>query len=63
MQGRRDDRRPVRTTTSTWGCPQGQAAKHNLIAYFYTGMTPVQVLQAATLNDAKLLGKWKADRR
>jgi len=38
------------------GVPQGQAAKHNLIAYFYTGMTPVQVLQAATLNDAKLLG-------
>ncbi|HKP29677.1 MAG TPA: amidohydrolase family protein [Gemmatimonadales bacterium] len=38
------------------GVPQGQAAKHNLLAYLYTGMTPVQVLQAATINDAKLLG-------
>jgi imidazolonepropionase-like amidohydrolase len=36
--------------------PQGQAAKHNLFAYLYTGMTAVQVLQAATINDAKLLG-------
>ena len=38
------------------GVPQGQAAKHNLFAYLYTGMTAVQVLQAATINDAKLLG-------
>jgi imidazolonepropionase-like amidohydrolase len=36
--------------------PQGQAAKHNLFAYIRSGMTPIQVLQAATINDAKLLG-------
>jgi len=38
------------------GLPQGQAAKHNLFAYVTAGMTPVQALQAATVNDAKLLG-------
>ncbi|MEJ7811041.1 MAG: amidohydrolase family protein [Gemmatimonadaceae bacterium] len=36
--------------------PQGEAAKHNLYAYTQAGMTPVQVLQAATVTDAKLLG-------
>jgi len=36
--------------------PQGMAAKHNLLAYRDDGMTAVQVLQAATINDAKLLG-------
>jgi imidazolonepropionase-like amidohydrolase len=39
---------------SPW--PQGQAARHNLIAYAQAGLTPVQVLQAATLNAARLLG-------
>lgn len=37
------------------GVPQGQAAKRNLFAYL-NAMTPVQILQAATVNDAKLLG-------
>ena len=37
------------------GVPQGQAAKRNLFAYL-NAMTPVQILQAATINDAKLLG-------
>lgn len=36
--------------------PQGDAAKHNLEAYRAAGMSAVQVLQAATVNDAKLLG-------
>ncbi len=36
--------------------PQGTAARRNLFAYRGAGMTAVQVLQAATLNDAKLLG-------
>jgi imidazolonepropionase-like amidohydrolase len=38
------------------GWPQGEAAKHNLQAYRSAGMTAVQVLQAATSNDASLLG-------
>jgi len=37
------------------GVPQGEAAKRNLFAYL-NAMTPVQILQAATVNDAKLLG-------
>ena len=37
------------------GVPQGQAAKRNLFAY-RNAMTTVQILQAATINDAKLLG-------
>jgi imidazolonepropionase-like amidohydrolase len=36
--------------------PQGTAAKRNLQAYRSAGMTAVQVLQAATINDARLLG-------
>lgn len=36
--------------------PQGTAAKRNLQAYREAGMTAVQVLQAATSNDARLLG-------
>lgn len=36
--------------------PQGTAARRNLFAYRGAGMTAVQVLQAATINDAKLLG-------
>jgi imidazolonepropionase-like amidohydrolase len=36
--------------------PQGQAAKRVLFAYRAAGMTAAQVLQAATINDAKLLG-------
>jgi imidazolonepropionase-like amidohydrolase len=36
--------------------PQGQAAKRVLQAYRQTGMSAVEVLRAATINDAKLLG-------
>ena len=36
--------------------PQGFAAKQVLHAYREAGMTAVQVLQAATINDARLLG-------
>jgi imidazolonepropionase-like amidohydrolase len=36
--------------------PQGEAAKRVLFAYLEAGMTPVQVLQAATINDARVLG-------
>ena len=36
--------------------PQGMAAKHNLLAYRDDGMSAAEVLQAATINDAKLLG-------
>jgi imidazolonepropionase-like amidohydrolase len=36
--------------------PQGYAAKQVLQAYRSAGMTAAQVLQAATVNDAKLLG-------
>jgi imidazolonepropionase-like amidohydrolase len=38
------------------GTPQGEAAKRVLFAYAQAGMPPVKVLQAATINDAKLLG-------
>jgi len=38
------------------GTPQGAAAKRVLFAYIQAGLTPVQVLQAATVNDARLLG-------
>jgi imidazolonepropionase-like amidohydrolase len=38
------------------GVPQGEAAKRVLFAYHEAGMSAVQVLQAATINDAKLLG-------
>ena len=38
------------------GTPQGEAAKRVLFAYLGAGMTPAQILQAATINDAKLLG-------
>ena len=37
--------------------PQGEAAKRVLFAYGGAGMTPVQVLQAATINAARLLGR------
>jgi imidazolonepropionase-like amidohydrolase len=37
--------------------PQGNAAKHNLFAYAEAGMPLGQVLQAATLNAARLLGR------
>jgi imidazolonepropionase-like amidohydrolase len=37
--------------------PQGIAAKHNLFAYAEAGMPPAQVLQAATINAARLLGR------
>ncbi|MEZ4585534.1 MAG: amidohydrolase family protein [Gemmatimonadales bacterium] len=36
--------------------PQGQSARGNLLAYHAAGMSAVDVLRAATLNDAKLLG-------
>lgn len=36
--------------------PQGYAARRNLFAYRSAGMTAGQVLQAATINDARLLG-------
>jgi imidazolonepropionase-like amidohydrolase len=38
------------------GVPQGKAAIRNLFAYRGSGMTAVQVLQAATINDARLFG-------
>jgi imidazolonepropionase-like amidohydrolase len=38
------------------GMPQGTAARRVLFAYLKAGLTPAQVLQAATLNDARLLG-------
>lgn len=38
------------------GMPQGAAARRVLFAYREAGLTPAQVLQAATLNDARLLG-------
>jgi imidazolonepropionase-like amidohydrolase len=38
------------------GWPQGEAAKHDLLAYGEAGMPPAQVLQAATVNAARLLG-------
>ena len=38
------------------GTAQGAAAKRVLFAYIQAGLTPAQVLQAATLNDARLLG-------
>ncbi len=34
--------------------PQGDAAKRVLFAYLESGMTPVQILQAATINAARL---------
>jgi imidazolonepropionase-like amidohydrolase len=37
--------------------PQGEAAKHVLFAYAAAGMAPAQVLQAATVNAARLLGR------
>ena len=37
--------------------PQGTAAKHNLFAYAEAGMPLPQVLQAATINAARLLGR------
>jgi imidazolonepropionase-like amidohydrolase len=37
--------------------PQGSAAKHNLYAYAEAGMPPGQVIQAATINAARLLGR------
>ncbi|MGE0556556.1 MAG: amidohydrolase family protein, partial [Gemmatimonadales bacterium] len=36
--------------------PQGLSARGNLLAYHDAGMSAVEVLRAATLNDAKLLG-------
>jgi imidazolonepropionase-like amidohydrolase len=38
------------------GLPQGEASKHVLFAYVGAGMTPVQVLQSATVRAAKLIG-------
>lgn len=37
--------------------PQGSAAKHNLYAYAEAGMPPAEILQAATINAARLLGR------
>ncbi len=37
--------------------PQGYAARRVLFAYRAAGMTAAQVLQAATINDARLLGR------
>jgi len=36
--------------------PQGDAAKHVLFAYADAGMAPIEILRAATVNAAKLLG-------
>lgn len=38
------------------GMAQGPAARRVLFAYIEAGLTPAQVLQAATVNDARLLG-------
>jgi imidazolonepropionase-like amidohydrolase len=38
------------------GTAQGAAARRVLFAYIQAGLTPAQVLQAATINDARLLG-------
>jgi imidazolonepropionase-like amidohydrolase len=38
------------------GGPQGREAKQVLFSYLQAGLTPAQVLQAATINDARLLG-------
>jgi imidazolonepropionase-like amidohydrolase len=38
------------------GMPQGDAAKHNLFAYFEAGMPALTVLQVATFNASRLLG-------
>ena len=37
--------------------PQGEAARRVLFAYHEAGLTAVQILQAATINDARLLGQ------
>lgn len=39
------------------GLPQGAAAKRVLFAYAAAGMPPAQVLQTATINAARLLGR------
>jgi imidazolonepropionase-like amidohydrolase len=38
------------------GVPQGEAARRVLFAYHQAGLTPGEVLQAATINGAKLMG-------
>jgi imidazolonepropionase-like amidohydrolase len=38
------------------GRPQGDAAKRVLFAYLEAGLTPAEILQAATVNAAALLG-------
>ena len=38
------------------GMPQGDAAKHNLIAYVEAGMPPLGALEAATRDASRLLG-------
>jgi len=38
------------------GWPQGEAARRVLFAYREAGMQPVQILQAATINAARLIG-------
>ena len=38
------------------GWSQGEAAKHVLFAYAEAGMQPVQILQAATINAARIIG-------
>jgi imidazolonepropionase-like amidohydrolase len=38
------------------GMPQGEGAKRVLFAYRESGMEPVQILQSATINAARLIG-------
>lgn len=38
------------------GVPQGEAARRVLFAYREAGMEPIQILQSATLNAARLIG-------
>ena len=38
------------------GMPQGEAARRVLFAYRESGMEPVQILQSATINAARLIG-------
>ena len=39
------------------GIPQGEAARRVLFAYHEAGMGPVQILQSATINAARLIGE------
>jgi imidazolonepropionase-like amidohydrolase len=66
LQGQRDRLRraikagvPIAAGSDNYldmGMPQGEAAKHNLVAYAEAGMPPAAILRAATWNASRLLG-------